>query len=155
MQLLNDDFTNPRALATKSDVLWIAKQQAVTAINKVTSQPKGKITTSHATRQNWCFYHKRFGDDAKNCKAPCNHPAAPRIATVTTCKDKTQLYLSSAFSSSSHCRENIELLLTWALAQCQVLNMLQSLQRFVIMKNSTLVQRNLIIHINFSSNSHI
>ena len=79
---------NPRALATKADVLWIAKQQAATAINKVTSQPKSKITTAHATRQNWCFYHKRFGDDAKNCKAPCNHPAAPRIATVTTCKDK-------------------------------------------------------------------
>ena len=88
LQLSNDDFTNPRALATKADVLWIAKQQAATAINKVTSQPKGKITTAHATRQNWCFYHKRFGDDAKNCKAPCNHPAAPRIATVTTCKDK-------------------------------------------------------------------
>ena len=88
LQLSNDDFTNPRALATKADVLWIAKQQAATAINKVTSQPKGMITTAHATRQNWCFYHKRFGDDAKNCKAPCNHPAAPRIATVTTCKDK-------------------------------------------------------------------
>ena len=88
LQLSNDDFSNPRALATKADVLWIAKQQAATAINKVTSQPKSKITTAHATRQNWCFYHKRFGDDAKNCKAPCNHPAAPRIATVTTCKDK-------------------------------------------------------------------
>ena len=88
LQLSNDDFNNPRALATKADVLWIAKQQAATAINKVTSQPKGKITTTHATLQNWCFYHKRFGDDAKNCKAPCNHPAAPRIATVTTCRDK-------------------------------------------------------------------
>ena len=88
MQLSNDDFTDPRALAIKADVLWIAKQQAATAINKVTSQPKGKITTAHATRQNWCFYHKRFGDDAKNCKALCSHPAAPRIATVTTCRDK-------------------------------------------------------------------
>ena len=86
LQLSNDDFTNPWALATKADVLWIAKQQAATAINKVTSQPTGKITTAHATRQNWCFYHKRFGDDAKNCKAPCQR--APRIATVTTCKDK-------------------------------------------------------------------
>ena len=88
LQLSNDDFTNPRALATKADVLWIAKQQAATAINQVTSQPKGKITTTHATYQNWCFYYKRFGDDAKNCKALCNHPAAPRIATVATCRDK-------------------------------------------------------------------
>ena len=30
LQLSNDDFTNPRALATKADVLWIAKQQAAT-----------------------------------------------------------------------------------------------------------------------------
>ena len=102
LQLSNDDFTNPLALATKGDVLWITKQQAVTAINKVTSQPKGKITTTNATEQNWCFYHKRFGDDAKNCKAPCNHPAAPRIATVTTCRDKRAwlLYVKDDISGS-------------------------------------------------------
>ena len=52
LQLSNDDFTNPRVLATKAGVLWIAKQQAATAINKVTSQPKGKITNAHADRQN-------------------------------------------------------------------------------------------------------
>ena len=85
LQLSNDDFTNPRALATKADVLWIAKQQAATSINKVISQPNGKITTTH---DGWCFYHKRFGDDAKKCKAPCKHPAAPKIAAVTTCRGK-------------------------------------------------------------------
>ena len=42
LQLSND----PRVLATKADVLWIAKQQAATTINKVTSQPKGQITTT-------------------------------------------------------------------------------------------------------------
>ena len=85
LQLSNDDFTNPRALATKADVLWIAKQQAASTINKVISQANGKITTTH---DSWCFYHKCFGDDAKNCKAPCKHPAAPKIAAVTTCRDK-------------------------------------------------------------------
>ena len=85
LQLSNEDFTNPRALASKADVLWIAKQQAATTINKVISQPNGKITTRH---DGWCFYHKRFGDDARNCKAPCKHPAAPKIAAVTTCRDK-------------------------------------------------------------------
>ena len=30
LQLSNDDFTHPRVLATKADVLWIAKQQAAT-----------------------------------------------------------------------------------------------------------------------------
>ena len=85
LQLSNDDFTNLRALATKADVLWIAKQQAATTINNVISQPNGKITTTH---DGWCFYHKRFGDDAKNCKTSCKHPAAPKIAAVTTCRDK-------------------------------------------------------------------
>ena len=85
LQLSDDDFTNPRALATKADVLWIAKQQAATTINKVISQPKGKITTTH---DSWCFCHKRFGDSAKNCKAPCKHLTAPKIAAVTTCRDK-------------------------------------------------------------------
>ena len=86
LQLSNDDFTHPRVLATKGDVLWIGKKQAATTINKVTSQPKNQITTTH--QQNWCFYHKRFGDNANNCKAPCNHPAALKIATVTTCRAK-------------------------------------------------------------------
>ena len=85
LQLSNEDFTNPWALATKADVLWIAKQQAATTINKVISQPNGKITTRH---DGWCFHHKRFGDDARNCKAPCKHPATPKIAAVTTCRDK-------------------------------------------------------------------
>ena len=85
LQLSNEDFTNPRALATKADVLWIAKQQAATTINKVISQPNGKITIRH---DGWCFYHKRFGNNARNCKAPCKHPAAPKIAAVTTCRDK-------------------------------------------------------------------
>ena len=89
LQLSNDDFTHPRALATKADVLWIAKQQAATTINNVTSQPKDQITTTHdAQQQHWRFYHKRFGDNANNCKPPCNHPAAPKIATVTTCRAK-------------------------------------------------------------------
>ena len=89
LQLSNDDFTHPLVLASKVDVLWIAKQQAATTINKVTSQPKGQITTTHDTlQQNWCFYHKRFGDNANKCKAPCNNPAAPKIATVTTCRAK-------------------------------------------------------------------
>ena len=89
LQLSNDDFTHPRALSTKADVLWIAKQQAATTINNVTSQPKDQITTTHDTQQqHWCFYHKRFGDNANNCKPPCNHPAAPKIATVTICRAK-------------------------------------------------------------------
>ena len=51
LQLSNDDFTHPRVLATKADILWIAKQQAATTINKVTLQPKGQITTTHDTQQ--------------------------------------------------------------------------------------------------------
>ena len=100
LQLSNDDFSNPRALETKADVLWIEKQQAATTVNKVTSQPTGKITTTHTTQQKWCFYHKRFGDDAKNCKAPCNDPVAPKISTLTTCGDKRawQLYVKDDIS---------------------------------------------------------
>ena len=100
LQLSNDDFTNPQALATKDDVLWIAKQQATTTINKVISQLNGTITTTH---DSWCFYHKRFGDDAKNCKAPCKHPAAPKIAAVTRCRDKQARLLYVKDDSSRRC----------------------------------------------------
>ena len=64
-------------------------------------QPKGKITTTHDTQQNWYFYHKHFCDDAKNCKAPCNHPAAPKIATVATSRDKPARLLYATFDDIS------------------------------------------------------
>ena len=48
LQLSTNDFTHPWALVTEADVLWKAKQQATTTVNKVTSQPEGKITTTHA-----------------------------------------------------------------------------------------------------------
>ena len=104
LQLSHDDFTNPWALATKADVLWIAKQQADTTINKVASQPKDKVTTTHATQlYDWCVYHKRFSDDAKNCKALCNHPAAPKIATVATFRDKQARLLYVKDDISGRC----------------------------------------------------
>ena len=37
LQLVNDDFSNPRAVADKADMLWLAKSQS-TSISKVTSQ---------------------------------------------------------------------------------------------------------------------
>ena len=98
LQLSNDDCTNPRALATKADVLWIAKQQQST---KSHHNQKAR-SPAHTTCQNWCFYHKRLKNDVKNCKAPCNHPAAPRIATVTTCRDKRARLLYVKDDISGH-----------------------------------------------------
>ena len=45
MQLANEDFSNPRAVADKADMLWLAKSQSAStdSIHKVTSQPKDTL----------------------------------------------------------------------------------------------------------------
>jgi transposase InsO family protein len=99
LQLANDEFIDPRATALKADEMWLSQQEAATKVMKVTakatSQHKSnKQRTSHKsknpepTTQQWCFYHTRFGEKAKNCKAPCNHPSAPDIAAVTPGTDR-------------------------------------------------------------------
>ena len=85
LQLSNDDFTNQKALATKPEILWIANQQATTTINKViTTKRQDDHHTCCTTTKLVGFLSYTFGDDAKTCKPLCHHPAAPKIATVTT-----------------------------------------------------------------------
>ena len=74
LQLANDDFSNPRALAAKADVLGNAKCQSMSAsVNRVTTQQQQKKQDKPKESDDWCYYHKNFGNSARNCKAPCIH----------------------------------------------------------------------------------
>jgi hypothetical protein len=74
LQIADDDFADPRALALRADILWLAKQQSATHnIHRVTTQKmhsQKKVTPN----QDWCFYHNKFGQQARKCHSPCSHP---------------------------------------------------------------------------------
>ena len=80
LQLANEDFTDPRAVAQKADALWLAKTQSSSiSINTVTSQNK---KANDDLNQNWCYYDTKFGEEKKKCKPPCADPNAGTVSNV-------------------------------------------------------------------------
>ena len=78
LQLVNDDFTDPRALAAKADALWNARCQSTSSssLNIVTAQQQTRKNTQNDAQDGWCRFHKKFGKSARRCTAPCTHPSA-------------------------------------------------------------------------------
>lgn len=69
--LAEDDFSDPRALALRADTLMLAKQQSTClAINRVmVTGSDAKVTPP--PKQDLCYYHARFGRQARKCRSPC------------------------------------------------------------------------------------
>jgi hypothetical protein len=59
--------TQLAALSTKVDSL--AKKVS-------RSKSRGRSATPRQKASDFCYYHERFGDAAKSCRAPCSHPKA-------------------------------------------------------------------------------
>lgn len=85
--LADDDFTDPRLLAARADVLWQAKQQSETTINNLAAVTRRATRLTSASndgttvtlpvnttnKDKWCFYHQRWGFEARRCRPPCTH----------------------------------------------------------------------------------
>jgi len=75
LQLNDVDFTDPQKAARKADELWSTMQhndhgRSILAIAK----------SDDNASEDYCFYHRRFGNKAKKCKGPCNQPGAKDFA---------------------------------------------------------------------------
>jgi hypothetical protein len=85
IMLADEDFGDFRRLATKADILWHARRHDI-GVNKV---GRGQRTCSKTSSSNdskskkdvpsdgqdnaaWCFFHNRWGADARNCRDPCS-----------------------------------------------------------------------------------
>ena len=82
--LADEDFTDPRGVAARADVLWQAKQQNGATISRVTTMPQpvkrvvpgaeAATAPNNANKTKWCYYHQKWGADARRCRPPCTHP---------------------------------------------------------------------------------
>ena len=71
LQIAEDNFEDPRAVALRADILWLSKQQsAPSTIHRVTAR-KEDTKVDH---QDYCFYHAKFGDKARKCRPQCKYP---------------------------------------------------------------------------------
>lgn len=70
LQVSEDNFEDPRAVALRADILWAAKQQSsLQTINKVATGRKD--LKQKETHRGWCYFHNKFGENARKCQSPC------------------------------------------------------------------------------------
>ena len=95
------DFSDPRAVAVTADALWSAKQLSTSAtIAKVTSQhnrttqpPSGNTESQPSDKQDWCYYHRKFGDKSRKCTAPCQYRRTPGVSSMQGKSSSHLLYI--------------------------------------------------------------
>ena len=106
LQLANEDFSKPRAVAAKADQLWLTKCQTTSlTVNKVSSQQKAaksKDSNKKAHQDKLCYYHKHYGDKARKCTPSCSYSSAEAhvIGAVSTERSKRckMLYIKDSVS---------------------------------------------------------
>jgi hypothetical protein len=63
IQLVNEDFTNPRQVAELADKMWASRSS--TFLHKV-------VKPNNGSKSALCYYHERFGTKATKCQLPCS-----------------------------------------------------------------------------------
>ena len=81
MQLATADFSDPRGLARNADALWGSRPKPVVAATAAARSPtlsKKRVDPPQASQRlqqqpgSLCWYHQKFGKDARKCLAPCS-----------------------------------------------------------------------------------
>ena len=86
--LANDDFSDPRQVAKDADNMLLARSETASEhVHEVTARKK--LQEKNTTKQGWCYYHRRFGDNAYKCARPCTHPksSSTPVATLKAISD--------------------------------------------------------------------
>ena len=83
--IAENDFTDPRQLAARADVLWQVKQQGKANINntnilrisQTSAQGEGSsrsLSISATDKYKLCYFHRWSCSEARQCRLRCTHP---------------------------------------------------------------------------------
>ena len=107
-QLVNADFSDPRAVALTATNLWQATQLDRNLLSSATQPSQSVRHTAQPdklnnTKTGLCFYHQRFGKTARRCIKPCafsgNTQAAVSKFAVNSVADGSTLLFASDIPS--------------------------------------------------------
>jgi len=91
--LVASEFKNPSEMALHADKLWDARRTqssdpllaaAATSPSRARTRERGSTSPSRRAQTpgpatpGECYFHKRFGSTANNCRPPCNFPGNAR-----------------------------------------------------------------------------
>ena len=73
IQLADAKFEDVRQLVREADALWAARDMGIStnAIQRRQPVKKRAETRSNTTAGKCCYYHRTFGDSARQCREPC------------------------------------------------------------------------------------
>jgi len=83
--LAHSQITDCRQLAKAADTLWETRQPTANAVHEGTApstsahaRPRKKpaLSTPQRADSGLCFYHAKFGDQARSCQPPCSHSSS-------------------------------------------------------------------------------
>ena len=94
MILCEQEFENPRQLAAQADKLWLSgrREASISAAASAREDNAGAAVCAARPAKNvqspeklqerktgsmgngWCYFHRRWGNNARRCRAPCSHP---------------------------------------------------------------------------------
>ncbi len=87
--LVHSEVQDPLQLAQAADRLH---QTHCTSASAIRSEPPGRVSgrkgqyrggPNQRNNPDYCYYHDRFGEKAKNCEPPCSHPSAQFALTYS------------------------------------------------------------------------
>ena len=77
LQLANTPFADPREFAKLADALWEVHANPSVATFSATKKrgtspaSKERQSSSASDKNGLCYYHRKFGNEATNCRQPC------------------------------------------------------------------------------------
>ena len=77
IQLVDSKIENHRALAQRADALWTSRNSSfafgANAVQRSHDKPYNKLKLTGA-KPLFCYYHRAFGEAARQCRQPCTWP---------------------------------------------------------------------------------
>lgn len=83
LSLATSDFADPRAFAQVADRLWLSKQgsDTLSALRRPRKQKPDSPRMPASPPDTLCWYHRRFGSNARKCVLPCTSSASGNATT--------------------------------------------------------------------------
>ena len=83
IQLVDAKIEDHRQLAKRADALWSSRDMASVSLTENAVQrraPKSKAPSNARESNQLCYYHRTFGEAARQCRQPCSWPGKDKAS---------------------------------------------------------------------------
>ncbi len=100
IQLVDTKIENHRDLSRRADALWSSRNMTsfdANTIQRTRKQPAGSRSQPKTTASQFCYYHRTFGEAARQCRHPCTWSETDKVCrslvAAVTCHNRGLLFI--------------------------------------------------------------